>query len=160
MLIVAVALAGCSRATYWEWADRDVYPVISVQFRNTYVLSARMGITIDGVDIGRDAIIDGVQPYKLNETYATRGIHSSARNRCNGARASITHAETQTKYTIESLGGIAGRKPLPVGMVIVSQFKKKANWRPQRLSPGQGTLALLANAVAVRLHSACLTGDC
>jgi hypothetical protein len=61
-----------------------------------------------------------------------------------------TDAFDQTKYTIESLGGIAGRKPLPVAMVIVSQFKKKANWRPQRLSPGQGTLALLANAVAVR----------
>jgi len=61
-----------------------------------------------------------------------------------------TDAFDQTKHTIESLGGVVGRKPLPVGMVIVSQFKKKAKWRPQRLSAGQGTLALLANAVGVR----------
>src|SRR6185295_11682383 len=39
-----------------------------------------------------------------------------------------TDAFNQTKYTIESLGGTAGRKPLPVGMVIVSQFKKTAKW--------------------------------
>ena len=61
-----------------------------------------------------------------------------------------TDAFDQTKHTIESLGGVAGRKPLPVGMVIVSQFKKTAKWRPQLLSAGQGTLALLANAVAIR----------
>src|ERR1043166_7534542 len=29
---------------------RDLYPVISLQFRNTYVLSARLGMTVDGVD--------------------------------------------------------------------------------------------------------------
>jgi hypothetical protein len=61
-----------------------------------------------------------------------------------------TDAFDQTKYTIDSLGGTAGRKPLPVAMVIVSQFKKNAKWRPEQLSAGQGTLALLANAVAVR----------
>src|SRR5882724_4994011 len=61
-----------------------------------------------------------------------------------------TDAFDQTKITIESLGRVAGRKPLPVGMVIVSQFKKSGKWRPQTLSAGQGTLALLANAVAVR----------
>jgi hypothetical protein len=61
-----------------------------------------------------------------------------------------TDAFDQTKITIESMGRVAGRKPLPVGMVIVSQFKKNGKWRPQRLSAGQGTLALLANAVAVR----------
>jgi len=95
---------------------RDVYPVISVQFRNTYVLSARLGITLDGVDIGRDAIIDGAERHKLNETYATRGIHSSARNRCNGARASVTHTDTRTRYTIEIRAyddGIAFRYIIP-----------------------------------------------
>jgi len=95
---------------------RDLYPVISLQFRNSYVLSARLGMSLDGVGIGRDVIIDSAQRYKLNETYATRGVHSSARNRCNGARVSITHAETQTKYTIEIRAyddGIAFRYLIP-----------------------------------------------
>jgi hypothetical protein len=61
-----------------------------------------------------------------------------------------TAAFVQTKHTIESLGGKAGKKPLPVGIVIVSKFKQGAKWRPQRLSAGQGTLELLANAVAIR----------
>ncbi len=94
----------------------NLYPVISLQFRNTYVLSAQLGISLDGVDIGRDIIIDGAQRYKLNTTYATRGVHSSATNRCNGARASITHADTQTKYTIEIRAyddGIAFRYIIP-----------------------------------------------
>jgi alpha-glucosidase len=95
---------------------RDLYPVISLHFRNTYVLSARLGMTVDGVDIGRDIIINSAQRYKLNETYATRGVHSSARNRCNGARASITPADPKTKYTIEIRAyddGIAFRYIIP-----------------------------------------------
>ena len=95
---------------------RDIYPVISLQFRNRYVLSARLGMTLDGVDIGRNVIINGAQRYKVNETYATRGVHSSAKNRCNAARASITHADTQTKYTIEIRAyddGIAFRYIIP-----------------------------------------------
>jgi alpha-glucosidase len=95
---------------------RDFYPVISLQFRNTYVLSARLGMTLDGADIGRDAILNGAQRYGLNETYATRGVHSSAQNRCNGARVPVTHAETQTKYTIEIRAyddGIAFRYIIP-----------------------------------------------
>jgi alpha-glucosidase len=95
---------------------RDLYPVISLHFRNTYVLSARLGMTLDGVDIGRDVIIKGAQRYKVNETYATRGVHSSARNRCNGARASVTPADPKTKYTIEIRAyddGIAFRYIIP-----------------------------------------------
>jgi hypothetical protein len=61
-----------------------------------------------------------------------------------------TDAFEQTKHKVESLGGVAGKKPLPVGLVIVSKFKKGAKWRPQRLSAGQGTLALLSNSVAIR----------
>jgi len=61
-----------------------------------------------------------------------------------------TDAFEQTKYKVETLGGVAGKKPLPVGLVIVSKYKKGAKWRPQPLSAGQGTLALLENSVAIR----------
>lgn len=54
------------------------------------------------------------------------------------------------KYSVEELGGRAGVKPLPVGLVIASVYKPGARWRPQRLSPGQGGLALLAHAVSAR----------
>lgn len=56
----------------------------------------------------------------------------------------------QIKYPVEALGGQAGVKPLPVGLVIVSKYKQGARWRPQQLSGGKGALELLNNAVPAR----------
>jgi hypothetical protein len=56
----------------------------------------------------------------------------------------------QTRYTVEALGGRRGVKPLPVGVIIVSQYKAGARWRPRHLSEGLGAMALLNNTVSVR----------
>jgi hypothetical protein len=56
----------------------------------------------------------------------------------------------QTKVRAEELGGRVGSKPLPVGMVVVSQYQEGARWRPRKLSPGQGALEVLANTVPAR----------
>ena len=56
----------------------------------------------------------------------------------------------QTEYTVEALGGEAGKKPLPVGLVLISNYKSGARWRPQRLSPGQGALEMLAHTLNAR----------
>lgn len=56
----------------------------------------------------------------------------------------------QTKHTIESLGGTQGFKPLPVGLVILSQYRTGARWRPQKLSAGQGLLAVMQHSVSAR----------
>ncbi len=55
-----------------------------------------------------------------------------------------------TRHTAQALGGHAGSEPLPVGLVVVSKFRPGAEWQPQRLSPGNGALALLANTVPAR----------
>ena len=56
----------------------------------------------------------------------------------------------QTEYPVEAFGGRRGAKPLPVGLIIVSQYKAGAVWRPRYLSQGLGALALLNNTVSVR----------
>ena len=56
----------------------------------------------------------------------------------------------QTRYRVEELGGVAGQKPLPVALVIVSKYKEGSRWRPRQLSAGQGALALLDNTVSIR----------
>ncbi len=56
------------------------------------------------------------------------------------------------RYPVEELGGSAGSKPLPVGLVVVSEYKPGAHWRPRALSPGQAALALLANTVSARFQ--------
>ncbi len=56
----------------------------------------------------------------------------------------------QTKRAAEFFGGRAGKKPLPVRLIVVSEYKAGATWRPQSLSAGHGALALLANTVSAR----------
>jgi hypothetical protein len=48
---------------------------------------------------------------------------------------------------VESLGGTAGTEPLPLGLIVVSQYRADATWEPQTLTSGEAVLALLANTV-------------
>ncbi|HKR61388.1 MAG TPA: hypothetical protein VJS64_16865 [Pyrinomonadaceae bacterium] len=59
-------------------------------------------------------------------------------------------SDEQTKVRAEELGGRVGNKPLPVGMIVVSQYHEGARWRPRQLSAGQGALEVLANTVPAR----------
>jgi hypothetical protein len=56
----------------------------------------------------------------------------------------------QVETPVEEIGGVPGRKPLPVGMVVMSQFEEGARWRPKRLTAGQGVLELLDNTFSAR----------
>jgi hypothetical protein len=53
------------------------------------------------------------------------------------------------RHSIESLGGVRGKRPLPIALVVVTEYKAGARWRPRRLSAGQGALALLNNSVSI-----------
>lgn len=57
---------------------------------------------------------------------------------------------TQTKITVAELGGRSGTKPLPVGVVLMTQFKRGARWRPRKLTAGRGVLEMLFNTVSAR----------
>jgi hypothetical protein len=50
----------------------------------------------------------------------------------------------------EEFGGIAGCDPLPVGLVMVSQYKPGARWRPRRLSPAAGLSKILDHTVSAK----------
>lgn len=54
------------------------------------------------------------------------------------------------KISFDELGGTIGKRPLPVGTILVTQFRQRAKWRPQPLTPGLGALELLANCVVAR----------
>lgn len=56
----------------------------------------------------------------------------------------------QTKIEAAALGGHSGTKPLPVGLVLMTQFKDGARWRPRKLTAGKGVLELLFNTVSAR----------
>ena len=54
------------------------------------------------------------------------------------------------KREAEELGGRTGRKPLPIGLVVVSEYREGGRFRPRQLSAGEGVLALLNNTLSVR----------
>jgi alpha-glucosidase len=78
--------------------------------------TSRLGIRVDGVDLGQGFKVGKVEPYRLKERYPTRGVHSEAVNYCNGAQISIHHAESKTDYLIEIRAfddGVAFRLVVP-----------------------------------------------
>lgn len=56
----------------------------------------------------------------------------------------------QTHRTVEEFGGRAGKEPLPVGLVVVTRYERDCDWRPRRLTPGEGVLEMLSNTVSAR----------
>jgi hypothetical protein len=55
--------------------------------------------------------------------------------------------------------GRRGTRPaLPVGLVVVSRYRPEARWRPRRISPGRGLLALLDNTVPARRRPRAVLG--
>ena len=60
-----------------------------------------LGIRLDGADLGQGATLGRVERYSLDERFPWRGVHSTARGRCNGARVALTHAATGSRWTVE-----------------------------------------------------------
>ncbi len=56
----------------------------------------------------------------------------------------------QIKRSVEEIGGVAGKVPLPIGLVVLSRFKSGAKWRPRHISAGQALLGILDNTVSAR----------
>lgn len=58
--------------------------------------------------------------------------------------------EPRRRLPANALGGRAGTKPLPVGLVALTEYRPGARWRPRELSPGESVLELLGHTVLAR----------
>jgi hypothetical protein len=54
------------------------------------------------------------------------------------------------RRSAEDLGAVAGSKPLPIGLVAFSEYRRGARWRPVRLTPGKALLGFLAHTAQAR----------
>jgi len=54
------------------------------------------------------------------------------------------------KYRAEELGGVAGVRPLPVGLVLITRYVSGTRFRPRPLSAGRAVLELLAHSLPAR----------
>jgi hypothetical protein len=53
-------------------------------------------------------------------------------------------------YDAQHFGAVNGVKSAPIGLVLVTRYAAGARWRPRKLTPGHGALALLLHCVAAR----------
>ena len=58
----------------------------------------------------------------------------------------------QTDFSIESLGGKKGTEPLPVGMILMTEYESEAVWEPQILSEGLGVMEMLSHTIPIRYN--------
>jgi hypothetical protein len=56
----------------------------------------------------------------------------------------------QTEYSVESLGGTVGTKPLAVGMIVITEYEPDAEWRPKLLSAGKAILEIVPHTIPIR----------
>jgi hypothetical protein len=66
-----------------------------------------------------------------------------------GASGCDRHARAQRA---EELGGSSATRPVPVRLVVITEHRPGAEWRPDRLTAGQAVLEMLAHTVPARLR--------
>jgi hypothetical protein len=57
----------------------------------------------------------------------------------------------QSPLGVSSLGGWQERRPVPVGLVVLTEYEPGATWRARTLSPGRALLSLVSHAVCARI---------
>jgi hypothetical protein len=62
----------------------------------------------------------------------------------------ILDGRRQVEIPVEDLGGRAGRRPIPVGLVLFTEYKPRSRWRPKTLNAGSGVMELINNTVPIR----------
>ncbi len=60
-----------------------------------------LDMRVDGHDLSSGVIFNSLEQYSIDETYPWHGVHSTAVNRCNGAKVSLTHDLSQMAYVLE-----------------------------------------------------------
>lgn len=56
----------------------------------------------------------------------------------------------QVESSPESFGGKVGTEPLPVGMVLITEYEAGAEWKPEVISAGSGIMEILAHTIPIR----------
>jgi alpha-glucosidase len=113
----AVSPDGAVRITVFPRGPRLHY---AVTFKGRPMVEpSPLVLTVDGVDLTDGCDIGSVQPTAADETYPWRGVHSKAVNHYAGAAVGLTHAKSNTHFTLELRAfdaGAAFRCTVPGGV--------------------------------------------
>jgi alpha-glucosidase len=78
------------RLTWWATLDDKIV-----------IEPSPLDLRMDGYDLSSGVIFIKLETYSIDETYPWHGAHTTAVNRCNGARVTLTHDLSQTPYSLE-----------------------------------------------------------
>lgn len=56
----------------------------------------------------------------------------------------------RTAVTVDTMGGRTGTTPLPVALILFTEYHARGRWHPRTMSPALGMLGLMDNTVAAR----------
>ena len=82
----------------------------------TVVEPSPVQMSVDGYDLGAGLIYAGSETYEIDESYPWHGAHATARNRCRGARLSLTSDLGMIRFAFEVRAfddGVAYRHVVP-----------------------------------------------
>lgn len=51
----------------------------------------------------------------------------------------------QTPHDVSELGGTAGTEPVPIGMVVATQYRPGAEWRPEAMSKSEALVTMIGH---------------
>ncbi len=80
------------------------------------VTPSKLGIQIEGVNLGDGARVESVERYEVDEQFPTRCVHSSAINQSRGAKFTLLHEPSGTRFVLEVRAfddGVAFRHIVP-----------------------------------------------
>jgi hypothetical protein len=62
----------------------------------------------------------------------------------------------QVDFPVEALGGKSGKEPLPIGIVLITQYregnKNPKKWTPEILSDGRGVMEIISHTIPIRFN--------
>ena len=91
---------------------------------------SRAGVIVDGINLGDGVSVAAVERSRHDERYRTRGVHSVAVNRYNGAKVTLLHEPSGTRYVMEIRGfddGVAFRYVMPAATADAMRVPDEAN---------------------------------
>lgn len=59
----------------------------------------------------------------------------------------------EKEVPVSSFGGIKGIDPIPVGLVLLTEYQENADWAPQMLSTGKGIIEIVPHTIPVRANT-------
>ena len=84
------------------FADKEGLSYSVTHDGRTIIDTSAMGVTIDGTELFRDAVLRPAGTRKINETYSVTGRKAVSENRCNEYLFDVTHRPSGYTYQLQT----------------------------------------------------------